>query len=62
MEFKDFAMILGKSGKYEIHPPKLCASLIKILYIMDIRVSDTPTLSTTRRGVSDTLYSAHKGA
>ena len=21
-------MILGKSGKYEIHPPKLCASLV----------------------------------
>ena len=27
MEFKDFPMFLGKSGKYEIHPPKLCASL-----------------------------------
>ena len=26
-EFKDFPMFLGKSGKYEIHPPKLCASL-----------------------------------
>ena len=27
MEFKDFPRFLGKSGKYEIHPPKLCASL-----------------------------------
>ena len=27
MEFQDFPRILGKSGKYEIHPPKLCASL-----------------------------------
>ena len=27
MEFQDFPMFLGKSGKYEIHPPKLCASL-----------------------------------
>ena len=27
MESKDFPMFLGKSGKYEIHPPKLCASL-----------------------------------
>ena len=26
MEFQDFPMILGKSGRYEIHPPKLCAS------------------------------------
>ena len=26
MDFHDFPMILGKSGKYEIHPPKLCAS------------------------------------
>ena len=28
MDFRDFPMILGKSGKYEIHPPKLCASLV----------------------------------
>ena len=27
MNFRDFPMILGKFGKYEIHPPKLCASL-----------------------------------
>ena len=27
MDFHDFPRILGKSGKYEIHPPKLCASL-----------------------------------
>ena len=27
MDFRDFPMILGKSGRYEIHPPKLCASL-----------------------------------
>ena len=27
MEFKDFPMFLGKSGKYEIHPPKLCAGM-----------------------------------
>ena len=27
MDFRDFPMILGKSGKYEIHPPKLCAGL-----------------------------------
>ena len=27
MEFQDFPMILGKSGKHEIHPPKLCAGL-----------------------------------
>ena len=29
MYFRDFPMILGESGKYEIHPPKLCASLRK---------------------------------
>ena len=28
MEFQDFPTFLGKSGKYEIHPPKLCASLV----------------------------------
>ena len=28
MDFRDFPMILGKSGKYEIHPPKLCAGLV----------------------------------
>ena len=28
MDFHDFPMILGKSGKYENHPPKLCASLL----------------------------------
>ena len=27
MEFQDFPMFLGKSGKYEIHPPKLCAGI-----------------------------------
>jgi len=27
MDFHDFPMFLGKSGKFEIHPPKLCASL-----------------------------------
>ena len=27
MDFHDFLMFLGKSGKFEIHPPKLCASL-----------------------------------
>ena len=27
MDLRDFPHILGKSGKYEIHPPKLCASL-----------------------------------
>ena len=27
MDFRDFPKIIGKSGKYEIHPPKLCAPL-----------------------------------
>ena len=27
MQFQDFPIILGKSWRYEIHPPKLCASL-----------------------------------
>ena len=27
IEFQDFQLFLGKSGKYEIHPPKLCARL-----------------------------------
>ena len=29
MDFRDFPRMLGKSGKYEIHPPKLCASLVR---------------------------------
>ena len=29
VEFKDFPRFLGKSGKYEIHPPKLCAGIEK---------------------------------
>ena len=29
MGFRDFPMILGKSGKYEIHPPKLCAGIVQ---------------------------------
>ena len=28
MDFHDYPMILGKSGKYEIHPPKLCAGIL----------------------------------
>ena len=28
MIFHDFPMFPGKSGKYEIHPPKLCASIL----------------------------------
>ena len=28
MEFQDFPRFLGKSGKYEIHLPKLCAGII----------------------------------
>ena len=31
MDFHDFPMILGKSGKYEIQPPELCASLLSPL-------------------------------
>ena len=27
MDFRDFPRFPGKSGKYEIHPPKLCAGL-----------------------------------
>ena len=27
MDFRDFPHILGKSGKYESHPPKFCPSL-----------------------------------
>ena len=27
MDFHDFPLFLGKSGKYESHPPKLCAGL-----------------------------------
>ena len=29
MDFHDFPRFLGKSEKYEIHPPKLCASLAR---------------------------------
>ena len=28
MEFQDFPRFLGNSGKYELHPPKLCAGLL----------------------------------
>ena len=29
MDFRDFPMFLGKSGKYKIHPPKLCAGIVQ---------------------------------
>ena len=28
MDFDDFPKVSGKSGKYQIHPPELCAGLI----------------------------------
>ena len=31
MDFHDFPKILGKSGVYFIHPPKLCAGLAEIV-------------------------------
>ena len=40
MEFHDFPRFLRKSGKYEIHPPKLCAGLYS---------THDPARSDTRR-------------
>ena len=30
MDFHDFRKIIGKSGNYEIHPQKFCASLVPL--------------------------------
>ena len=35
MEFHDFPRTHGKSGKYEIYPPNLCASLIRSMIARD---------------------------
>ena len=43
MDFHDFPTILGRSGKYEIHPPKLCASLARYTN------SDTPASGVPSR-------------
>ena len=50
MEFKDFPRFLGKSGKYEIHPPKFCAG-IESTHLQRCAVSEVHHCSPLRGGV-----------
>merc|ERR1719263_171336 len=42
MAFQDFPRFPGKSGRYEIHPPKLCASLPRCVAAEDEGMQAAP--------------------
>ena len=44
MEFKNFPRFIGKSGKYEIHSPKLCAGIHLAKGDRDISTSNVPLM------------------
>ena len=64
MEFNDFPMFLGKSGKYEIHPPKLCAGIGRTKAAESFRGATRPSRASmpTRSVVSHTSPSTHSSA